>query len=59
MRSLKFTVTMAMRGQFKFAENHYFALIFSIQIDFKVLLLLNGLKESQRLFRDVYILLYD
>jgi hypothetical protein len=41
---LKFPVTMATRGHLKIAKNHYFALIFSIKIDFKVLQLLNGLR---------------
>jgi hypothetical protein len=37
MLSLKFPVTMAMRGHLKIAKNHYFASIFSIKIYFKVL----------------------
>jgi hypothetical protein len=41
--SSKFHVSIATRGHLKIAENHYFALIFSIKIDFKVLQLLNGL----------------
>jgi hypothetical protein len=32
------------RGHLKIAQNHYFALAFSIKIDFKVLQLLNGLR---------------
>jgi hypothetical protein len=43
MLSPKFPVTMATRGHLKIAKNHYFALIFSIKIDFKALPLLNGL----------------
>jgi hypothetical protein len=43
MLRLKFSVTMATRGHLKIAKNHYFALIVSIKIDFKVLQLLNGL----------------
>jgi hypothetical protein len=36
---------MATRGHLKIAKkNHYFALIFSGKIDFKVLQLLNGLR---------------
>jgi hypothetical protein len=50
MLSLKFPVTLAMRGHLKIAKNHYFALIFSIKIDFKVLQLPTGLRLSQRLF---------
>jgi hypothetical protein len=37
MLRLKFSVTMATRGHLKIVKNHYFALIFSIKIDFKVL----------------------
>jgi hypothetical protein len=37
MLSLKFPVTMATRGHLKIAKNHYFAVVFSIKIDFKVL----------------------
>jgi hypothetical protein len=44
MPMLKFPVTMATRGHLKIAKNHYFALIFSIKIDFKVLQLLDGLR---------------
>jgi hypothetical protein len=40
----KFSVTMATKGHLKIAKNHYFALIFSIKIDFKLLQLLNGLR---------------
>jgi hypothetical protein len=35
---------MAMRGHLKIAKNHYFALIFSIKIYFKVLQHLKGLR---------------
>jgi hypothetical protein len=59
MLSLKFLVTMATRGNLKIAKNHYFALIFSIKIDFKVLQLLNELRKSQRLFRVGYTVPYD
>jgi hypothetical protein len=41
---LKFPVTMATKGHLKIAKNQYFALIFSIKIDFKVLQLLNELR---------------
>jgi hypothetical protein len=34
MLRLKFPVTMTTRGHIKIAKNHYFALIFSIKIDF-------------------------
>jgi hypothetical protein len=44
MLRLKFPVTMATGGHLKIVKNHYFALIFSIKIDFKVLQLLNGLR---------------
>jgi hypothetical protein len=44
MLRLIFPVTMATKGRFKIAKNHYFALIVSIKIDFKVLQLLNGLR---------------
>jgi hypothetical protein len=44
MLSLKLPVTMARRGHLKIAKNHYFALIFSIKIDIKVLQLLKGLR---------------
>jgi hypothetical protein len=50
---------MATRGHLKIAKNHYFALIFSIKIDFKVLQLLNGLRESQMLFSVGYTLPFD
>jgi hypothetical protein len=43
MLMLKFPVTMATRGHLKIAKNHYFALISTIKIDFKVMQLLNGL----------------
>jgi hypothetical protein len=43
MLRLKFSVTMATTGHLKNGKNHYFALIFSIKIDVKVLQLLNGL----------------
>jgi hypothetical protein len=59
MLSLKFPVTMVTRGHLKIAKKHYFALIFSIKIDFKVLPLLNGLIKSQRLFSIGYTLPYD
>jgi hypothetical protein len=39
---LKFPVNMATRGHLKIAKNHYFALILSIKIDFKVLQLYSG-----------------
>jgi hypothetical protein len=54
MLRLKFPVTMATRGYLKIAKNHYFALIFSIKIDFTVLQLLN-----QMLFSVGYTLPYD
>jgi hypothetical protein len=41
---LKFPVTMATRGHLKIAKNHYFALMFSIKIYFRVLQLLKGLR---------------
>jgi hypothetical protein len=44
MLRLKFSVAMATRGHLK---NHFFALIFSIKIDFKVLQLLNGWIEIE------------
>jgi hypothetical protein len=44
MLRLKLPVTLATRGHLKIAKNHYFAMIFSIKIDFKVLQLLNGLR---------------
>jgi hypothetical protein len=59
MLRLKFSVTMATRGHLKIAKNYYFALIFSIKIDFKVLQLLNGLRQSQMLFSVAYTLPYD
>jgi hypothetical protein len=37
MLNLKFPVTMATGGHLKIAKNHYFALFFSINTDFKVL----------------------
>jgi hypothetical protein len=40
-------------------QKNYFALIFSIKIDFKVLPLLNGLRKSQRLYSIGYTLPYD
>jgi hypothetical protein len=39
-----FSVTMATRAHLKIAKNHYFALISSIKIVFKVLQLLNELR---------------
>jgi hypothetical protein len=42
MLNLKLPVTMATRGHLKIAKYHYFALIFSIKTDFKVLQILNG-----------------
>jgi hypothetical protein len=42
--TIDFPVTIAMRGHLKIAKNHYFALIFSIKIDFKMLPLLSGLR---------------
>jgi hypothetical protein len=44
MHNLKFPTTMATGGRLKIAKNHYFALLFSIKIDLKVLQLLNGLR---------------
>jgi hypothetical protein len=44
MLNLKFPVTMATGGRLKNVKNHYFALLFSIKIDFKVLQLLSGLR---------------
>jgi hypothetical protein len=43
MPRLKFPVTIGTRGHLKIAKNHYFALIFSIKIEFKMQLL-NGLR---------------
>jgi hypothetical protein len=37
MLNLKFPVIMARREHLKIVKDHYFALIFSITIDFKVL----------------------
>jgi hypothetical protein len=45
---------MATGGRLKIAKHHYFALFFSIKTDFKVLQLLNELRESKRLFSDGY-----
>jgi hypothetical protein len=56
MLNLKFPVTMAIGGRFKFARNQYFALCFSFKNDFKVLQLLNGLRLSKRLFSVGYTL---
>jgi hypothetical protein len=51
---------MATRGHSKnWQKNRYFALIFSVKIDFKVLQFLNGLIWSQRLFSVGYTLPYD
>jgi hypothetical protein len=59
MLRLKVSVTMATREHLKIAKKHYFALTFTIKIDFKVLQLLNGLRESQMLFSVGYTLPYD
>jgi hypothetical protein len=44
MLNPKFSVTMATGGHLKIAKNHYFALFFFHQNDFKVLQLLNELR---------------
>jgi hypothetical protein len=44
MLNRKFSVTMATWGRLKLAKNHYFALVFSIKTDIKVLQLLNELR---------------
>jgi hypothetical protein len=59
MLRFKSPVTMATRGHLKIAKNYYFALIFSIKIDFKVQQLLNGLRYSQMLFSVGYTVPYE
>jgi hypothetical protein len=60
MLNFKFPVTMATVGRLKFAKNHYFALFYSSkQTEFKVLQLLNGLRQSKRLFSVGNTLRYD
>jgi hypothetical protein len=49
---------MATRGYIKIAKNYYFAMIFSIKIDFRVQQLLNSFRKSQRLLSVGYTLLY-
>jgi hypothetical protein len=57
MLSLKFHVTMATRGTSQNCQKSLFCLVFSINIYFKVLQLLNVL--SQRLFSVGYTFPYD
>jgi hypothetical protein len=59
MLSLKFPVTMATRGHLKIAKKSLFCVDFFIKIDFKVLQLLNGIRQSQRLFSVGNTLPYD